>query len=162
LLVAHFGQHYGRWLTEAAHGRDDRPIVTSREIKSVSRETTFERDLDAVRDRDALTGILLHLCERLGDDLKRKKVAGRTIGVKVRFEDFRTVTRDITLSHRVDGAQEICNAARNCLKRIPFDRKLRLLGIRIGSLADPGDEAVATGDSPSNAWKPGQSLPLFD
>ncbi|HVK56376.1 MAG TPA: DNA polymerase IV, partial [Burkholderiales bacterium] len=86
MLIEHFGKHYGAWLSNAAHGRDERPIVTEREPKSLSRETTFERDLDPRHDRDALSRILLALCERLGDDLKRKNYAGKTIGVKLRYD----------------------------------------------------------------------------
>jgi DNA polymerase-4 len=133
-LIEHFGELYGRWLTEVAHGRDERPIVTEREPKSLSREITFERDLDPQQDRDALTDILLDLCERVGSDLARKGYAGKTISVKLRYENFRTVTRDITLEHATGDPQAIRSAARMCLKRVTLDRKLRLLGIRVGAL----------------------------
>jgi DNA polymerase-4 len=71
-LVEHFGQSYGAWLHEAAHGQDDRPLTMSREPKSISRETTFERDLHVKSDREALSRTLLDLCERLAQDLARK------------------------------------------------------------------------------------------
>ena len=63
----------------------------------MSRETTFERNLHAVRDRTALSAIFTQLCEQVAGDLQRKGYAGRTIGIKLRFDDFRTVTRDLTL-----------------------------------------------------------------
>jgi DNA polymerase-4 len=137
-LVAAFGQSYGAWLWQAAHGQDDRPVVTVREVKSVSRETTFERDLHPRRDREALTAILLDLCRRLAADLERKGVAGRTIGIKLRYDDFRTVTRDCTLDRAVADPKGILDAARSCLRRVPLDRPLRLLGIRVGTLEAPG------------------------
>jgi len=71
-LVEHFGQSYGAWLHEAAHGRDDRPLTLSREPKSISRETTFERDLHVKSDREALSKILLDLCERLASPGTRR------------------------------------------------------------------------------------------
>jgi DNA polymerase IV len=163
-LIEHFGERYGRWLADAAHGRDERPVVTEREPKSVSRETTFERDLHPVRDREALSKILLVLCESLSGDLRRKGYAGRTIGLKLRYDDFRTVTRDQTLEHPTDDAQAIRNAARTCLKRVALDRKLRLLGVRAGSLARVGQEGPAGGPHRSSADEneTGESLRLFD
>ena len=133
-LVQHFGASYGAWLHAAAHGRDERPVVTHSEPKSVSRETTFERDLHARRDREALAAIFTALCERVAADLRRKRYAGRTIGVKLRFEDFRTVTRDTTLPAPVDDAAAIRRAAGQCVKRIDLSRRIRLLGVRVGGL----------------------------
>lgn len=133
-LVAHFGQAYGGWLHDAAHGRDDRPVVTMHEPVSMSRETTFERDLHARRDRAELSRIFTALCERVAADLQRKGYAGRTVGIKLRFDDFRTVTRDLTLPAPVADATAIRAAAGQCLKRVDLDRRLRLLGVRVASL----------------------------
>ena len=159
LLVERFGRHFGQWLSEVAHGRDERPVVTVSEPKSISRETTFERDLDPRRDRAALTGILLALCDRLSGDLAHKGYAGKTIGVKLRYDDFRTVTRDKTLAHPVAEAAAILGAARDCIKRIPLDRKLRLLGIRIGSLVPVGACGPVGAESVEQV---GETLNLFD
>jgi DNA polymerase-4 len=137
-LVAAFGKSYGAWLWQAAHGLDERPLVTLREPKSVSRETTFARDLHPKRDRDALTGILLDLCQRLSADLERKGHVARTIGIKLRYSDFRTVTRDVTLERATAAPEAIRDAARACLRRVPLDQPLRLLGIRAGTLELPG------------------------
>jgi DNA polymerase-4 len=138
-LVAQFGQSYGAWLWEAAHGRDERPLVTERLAKSVSRETTFERDLHPRRDREALSRILLDLCERLAKDLQRLDRLGKTIGIKMRYDDFRTVTRDLTLPAATADPEAIRDAARACLRRVPLDRPLRLLGIKAGVLVLPGE-----------------------
>ncbi|MFZ1377166.1 MAG: DNA polymerase IV [Geothrix sp.] len=136
-LLEHFGQSYGAWLHEAAHGRDDRPLTLSREPKSISRETTFERDLHVKSDREALSLILLDLCERLAQDLARKGYLAQCMGIKLRFEDFTTITRDQTLSLPIADAASLREAARTCLKRVTFNQKLRLLGIRAGSLEKP-------------------------
>lgn len=147
-LAGEFSERYARWLLDVSHGRDDRPVVVESTTKSVSRETTFERDLHVRRDRDALGRVLDALCERVAGDLARKELAGRTIGVKVRFDDFRTVTRDQTLPLRVADARSIRQAAGLCLKRIPMERRIRLLGVRVGALAEPGagEEVPCTPD----------------
>lgn len=138
LLVQRFGKSYGAWLAEAAQGRDERPLTLSREPKSISRETTFERDLHPRQDREELTRILLHLCERLAQDLERKGYRARSVGIKLRYEDFSTVTRDHGLPQPVASAEELRDAARSCLKRVPLEKKLRLLGLRAGGLVKAG------------------------
>jgi len=164
LLVQHFGNHYGHWLSAAANGHDDRPVVTESEPKSISRETTFERDLDPRRDREALSRILIALCDRLSADLERKGYVAKTIGVKLRYDDFRIVTRDNTLVSPIQQSQAILAAARECIKRAPLDRRLRLLGIRAGSLLRPG-EASASDNSKDHRLGvkvEGENLRLFD
>jgi len=138
-LIAHFGRSYGAWLHEAAHGRDDRPLTVSREPKSISRESTFERDLHPKRDREELTRILLSMCERLAQDLARKGYLARSVGIKLRFEDFSTLTRDHSLQVPIGDGAALVEAARASLKRVPLDRKLRLLGIRAGALVKEVD-----------------------
>ena len=153
-LLANFGKGYGAWLHEAAHGRDDRPVVTFSEPKSISRETTFERDLHAVRDRAALTAIFTDLCVKLAGDLARKGYASKTIGIKLRFDDFKGVTRDLTLPAHTLDARTIRRAAGECLKRVDLSRRLRLLGVRAGALVKLAD-LVAPMPSPEGL----QTLP---
>lgn len=146
-LVAAFGEHYGGWLFDAAHGRDDRPVVTFREPKSISRETTFERDLHPKADREALSAILLKLCEGLAADLTRKGVFARSVGIKLRYEDFRTVTRDAMLDLPVQDAESLRAAARACLKRVDLNRRLRLLGVKASALG-PAETPKAESETP--------------
>jgi len=134
-LVAHFGRAYGGWLFEAAHGIDDRPVVTHSEPVSMSRETTFERDLHAVRDRAELGAVFTALCEQVALDLQRKGYVARTIGLKLRFDDFKTVTRDLTLPAPTADARAIRHAAGLCLKRVDLTKRLRLLGVRAAALS---------------------------
>jgi len=85
---------------------------------------------EAVRASESLT----FLCERVSNDLKQKNYACRTIGIKLRYQNFQTITRDITLPHFIHSSLEIREAARACLKRVPWDQKIRLLGIRASGL----------------------------
>jgi DNA polymerase-4 len=138
-LIEHFGRSYGQWLHEASHGRDERPVVTLSEPVSMSRETTFDRDLHAQRDRPELSRVFTELAAAVAHDLQRKGYAGRTIGIKLRFEDFKTVTRDLTLAHPVSDARAIRQAAGQCLKRVDLSRRIRLLGVRAGALVRARD-----------------------
>lgn len=144
LLQQHFGLSYARWLVDVSHGVDHRPVVTHSTPKSISRETTFERDLHVKRDREQLSRIFLELCEELAGDLLAKGYVGRTIGIKLRFDDFRTVTRDTTLTVPTGDARAIHRAAGLCLKRVRFEHRLRLLGVRVSGLSSlsDGDEAA--------------------
>jgi len=133
-LIGHFGRSYGAWLHEAAWGRDERPVVTESEPVSISRETTFERDLHAVRDRATLGAVFTRLCEQVAADLQRKGYAGRTIGVKLRYADLRRVTREMTVAQATADAAQIRRLAGLCLKRLDLTQRIRLLGVRVGSL----------------------------
>ena len=137
-LVGPFGRSYARWLADAANGRDDRPLATSGDPVSMSRETTFDRDLSARSDRAELGAILDQLVAQLAHDLQRKGYLGKTVGIKLRFDDFKTVTRDLTLPEPTAEADAIRAAAGQCLKRVDFSRRLRLLGVRMASLRHAG------------------------
>src|SRR3546814_8834779 len=96
---------------DVAHGVDERPVLTHSEPKSISRETTFDRDLHVRHDRAALSEIFVYLCTQLEGDLLRKGYVGRTIGITLRFDNFRTVTRDLTLPGATSDAVAIHRAA---------------------------------------------------
>jgi len=134
-LVATFGRANGEWMHRAAHGQDERPVVTHSEPQSISRETTFDRDLSATRDREQLSAIFTELCEGVGDDLQRKGYAGRTIGVKLRYGNFSTVTRVHTIDEPTQSVNVIRRAAADCLKRADLTRRIRLIGVRVGGLS---------------------------
>jgi DNA polymerase-4 len=91
----------------------------------------------------------------VAQDLKRQGYAGRTVGIKLRYDDFQTVTRDSTLLAPVADAAAIRRAAGKCLRRVPLDKKLRLLGVRVSALQDADTVEVAP-ESPQ------QELPLAD
>ncbi len=140
LLQTHFGGKYAAWLHSASHGIDDREISTSSEPKGISRETTFERDLHAKHDRERLSKIFTELCTRLADDLARKGYVTRTVGIKIRYTDFRIVTRDVTLPAATANAETIRRAAGECLRRVPLGEKFRLLGVRANALSKADEQ----------------------
>lgn len=142
-LARHFGPGTGLWLHQAANGIDERPVVTESEPKSISRETTFARDLHARQDRAELSRIFTDLCLRVADDLQRKGYLSRTIGIKLRYADFQAVTRDVTLPAGLKDGAAIRKAAGECLKRVPLEQKIRLLGVRAGGLVPATGEASA-------------------
>ena len=153
LLQKHFGLSYASWLLAVAHGQDDRPVVNRSEPKSVSRETTFERDLHAKHDREVLSSAFTALCQRVAEDLKRKGVAGRTVGIKLKYQNFNTVTRDLSLSVSTQDAAVIRRAAGECLKRVPLEQKIRLLGVRVGGLVRHSDVLESSRSVQISLWK---------
>ena len=168
-LIESFGKSFGAWLHEASHGRDEREVVTWSEPKSISRETTFDRDLHATRDRAELGAIFTRLCEQLAGDLARKGYASKTIGIKLRFDDFRIATRDLTLPAHTLDAREIRRAGGQCLKRVDLNRRLRLLGVRAGALARLADLVAPKAAAPESKAppavhepRPDYGMPLFD
>jgi len=144
-LMEHLGKSFGAWLFDAAWGRDERPVVTESEPVSMSRETTFERDLHAVRDRTELGAVFTRLCEQVATDLQRKGYVGKTIGIKLRYDNFQSVTRDVTLEQFTADPATIRRQAGLCLKRVDLGRRIRLLGVRVGKLVKPGTEPAPGG-----------------
>ena len=147
-LMGHFGKASGAWMIDAAWGRDDSPVVTESEPVSMSRETTFERDLHAVRDKAELGAIFTRLCEQVAADLQRKGYVAKTIGIKLRYDDFKIATRDQTAAAPTDDARTIRQIAGQCLKRVPLDQRLRLLGVRAGALAKVGEMPINASNTP--------------
>ena len=116
----------------------------------MSRETTFDRDLHAVQDRALLGQIFTELCQQVAADLQRKGYAGRTIGIKLRYDDFCVATRDHTIVLPTQDATVIRREAGLCLKRVPLDKRLRLLGVRVGKLlpqSEVGRQAQGEGEA---------------
>ena len=147
-LIHHFGKASGAWMIDAAWGRDDSPVVTESEPVSMSRETTFERDLHAVRDKAELGAIFTRLCEQVAADLQRKGYAAKTIGIKLRYDDFKIATRDQTAAVPTDDARTIRQLAGQCLKRVPLDQRLRLLGVRAGALVKASEMPINASNTP--------------
>ena len=131
-LAKQFGNSMALFMHAAANGRHERPLVTDREPKSRSRETTFQEDID---DWQAIAATLERLAARVAEDLRARGYVGRTVGIKLRFADFTTLTRDRTLAESTCDAAVIAQAACECARRIRLDRPVRLLGVRITELA---------------------------
>jgi len=151
-----FGVRHGQWMYEAAWGWDDRPVVTHSEPVSLSRETTFDRDLHAVYDRTQLRALFTTLCERVAQDLRHDGYVARTIGVKLRYDNFQRVTRDQTIEVPTNDVAVIRQTAAQCLRRAPLERRLRLLGVKASGLVP----LAASGRATSEPGMPAE-LPLF-
>ncbi|HBK44154.1 MULTISPECIES: DNA polymerase IV [unclassified Polynucleobacter] len=133
-LMQEFGKSYGAWLYESAHGRNEDPVSPRGEPVNMSRETTFEKDLHPKKDKETLGPILTQLCERLSQDLKAKGYLGKTIGIRVRYGNFQSITRDMTIDAPSNDPNIIRQTAGQCIKRIDLNRSLRLLGVRASNL----------------------------
>lgn len=157
-LQEHFGPTQGLWLHEAAWGRDDRPVQTRSEPVSMSRETTFERNLHPRRDRAALGAVFTRLCEQVAADLQRKGYRAGGVAVKLKYDDFQTVTRHQRLAAPTDEATVLRRGAGLALKRAPLDRPLRLLGVRADALMRLADTAPTSPIAPRDAPSPQADL----
>jgi DNA polymerase IV len=132
-LVRVLGRSHGASLYELAQARDDRPVVSDRETKSVSAEDTFETDLcdpvllAAIVDRHARS-----VCSRL----RKANLSGRTVTLKVRMHDFATLTRSATLAGPTDRPASVSRTARALLAEVDTAAGVRLLGVGVSGLAD--------------------------
>jgi DNA polymerase-4 len=136
-LIEEFGQSYGNYLYEASRGIDESEIVTHWEPKSISRETTFQRDIDQWQ---LIAKNLVELIQGVVASMKEEGYRGRTVTVKVRFNDFKTCTRAKSLDEFMDSEPEIRRAAFDCLSRFELKKKVRLIGFRVSNLKKAGDE----------------------
>ena len=152
-VVAALGLTHGRGLWLLAHGLDDRAVVAERESKSVSVEDTFEHD---IADLARLNAIADAMARRVVSRMRRARLSGRTVSVKVRLPDFTTLTRSTTLPAPTDDAKTVSRLARQLLGEVDVSAGLRLLGVGVSGLSDwtqgdlfGGDEGAdePTGDA---------------
>lgn len=133
-LVRLFGEN-GREMARHARGQDDRPVVTEREVKSISQEVTFSRD---VRDDKSLEKTLIELSAKVGSRLRRNELAGTTVKLKIRWPDFTTLTRQVTLPSTTNQDNEIAETALNLLRKIrKSGQAVRLIGVGVSGLGSP-------------------------
>jgi DNA polymerase IV len=133
-LLRRFGEN-GRDLARHAKGQDDRPIVTEHEIKSISQETTFTRD---VRDDQSLEKTLRELSAEVGKSMRRNDLMGRTVKLKLRWPDFTTISRQTTLPAPTDNDDEIIKTALKLLHEVRKpNQAVRLIGVGISSFSSP-------------------------
>jgi len=133
-LSLRFGEH-GRDLARHARGIDERPIVTEYEVKSISQEITFTRD---VRDDKALASTLRDLAEQVGRRLRQGDLAGGTVKLKIRWPDFTTLTRQSTLPQPTDQGEEIASTAAALLRSVRRSgQAVRLIGVGVSHLGPP-------------------------
>ena len=150
VLIARFGS-WGRQLHRLARGIDDRAVTPDRTAKSISHETTFREN---ITDADALVAWSALLAENVARRLRRADLVGRTVVVKLRHSDFRTVTRSHTLPQATDltrriadSAAELVHGVARALRREGLPLSMRLLGVGVGNLSQPGLEQGLLFDS---------------
>ncbi len=143
-LVDRFGR-FGERLHELAHGIDHRPVVPDSEAKSLSHETTFPVD---VADRATLRARLLDLTEQVARRLRRHDRLARTVQLKLRFADFRSLTRSRTLPEPTDVTAEIWQATEGLFRAALAgeSRPVRLIGMGVHDLVDPVSEPHVQAD----------------
>jgi DNA polymerase IV len=128
------GDALGAHLFELSRGRDDRPVVPYEAAKSIGSEETFRRDLD---DTAEILRELLRLSDRTADRLRAKGMCGRTVNIKVRFSNFKTITRARTLGAEIDTTAEIYEVAKDLYLKVDPDRpRIRLIGVSISGLTE--------------------------
>jgi DNA polymerase IV len=142
LLAARFGSNHGRELARRARFEHDGEIGAARKVVSESRERTFDEDVrEFARLADALEAMTRGLCESLG----RNARCGRTIAIKVRLDDWTTVTRARTIAEPTHDFQAVFAVALQLLREYAPARPVRLLGVRVAGLSSPAAERVASG-----------------
>lgn len=149
MLGAAAGEH----LHTLAHGRDERPVVPNAEEKSIGAEHTFDTDQ---HDRAVLVRRLLLLSERVATTLRTKGLRGRTVSIKVRFADFRTITRARTLPGATDVARQIHAVAVSLLEEAAPQagaHAVRLIGVRLDGLAGGAVGEQLAFDAPEPRWR---------
>jgi nucleotidyltransferase/DNA polymerase involved in DNA repair len=134
-LVAALGESGARHFHELAHGRDERRVEPDREARSLGHEHTFDED---VADREEVARTLLWLADELCWRLRRHGLAGRTVSLKLRTDDFRTVHRAETVEIPIDTADALLPVARRLLARADTTRRaIRLVGISLSQFDAP-------------------------
>jgi DNA polymerase-4 len=132
-LVRILGQAHGTGLYRLARADDDRPVIAEREAKSVSVEGTYDTDLV---DRRLLVGLLERQARQVTERLRKARLSGRTVTVKVRLHDFSTHTRSTTLPAPTDDPRVVARLARTLLGEVDTSGGVRLLGVGVSGLAD--------------------------
>jgi DNA polymerase-4 len=132
-LVHALGPAQGQHLHALAWNRDDRDVVPNQPAKSIGHEETFARD---IADRSQLEREALRLAERVGSRLRAAGRAGRTVQLKLRYRDFRTITRSRTVADATDVGAEIGALARELLDAVDIGDGIRLLGVSVQQLEE--------------------------
>lgn len=149
-LEFEFGK-FGKQIWELAHGRDSRPVVSDHRAKSLSTEHTFAED---IRDSAILRAWLIDLCEQVGFRIRQHGFYGRTVQIKLRFADFRTITRAQTLDKPSQSTADISHTALELLARArPDQSAVRLLGVGISGL----DQSMTMNDQQGDLFTEGNN-----
>jgi DNA polymerase-4 len=150
-LIRVLGQASGASLYELAWGRDYRDVITEHAEKSISASQTF--DVDLYQPEEILKEFL-RLTEKSADRMRAKGLATNTISIKVRFADFKTISRSKTLDLPTTGTQEIFEVAKSLYLGLELDRVLvRLVGVSLDSLVENDDVTQMVLGERTSSWQ---------
>ena len=130
----------GAALWQRAQGIDPREVVPWTPPKSESAEVTLDED---TRDRDVLRTWLMRHAERVGASLRRHGLAGRTVTVKIKYADFRQITRQTTLAHRISSTETIYDTACAILDGVELADRVRLIGVGVSGFEEGGPSQLS-------------------
>jgi DNA polymerase-4 len=153
-LASAFGPRTGPWLRRRAAFLDDTPLSSEREIKSQSTEITFDTD---VSDPEELAGSLKTLSEELCRRLAGRGLEGRSIGIKIRLDDWTNASRSLTLDQPTADPEVVSAAALDLLRAYAPPRPVRLLGVRMAGF---GEAATVPADGSAEEAEPQMRLGL--
>ncbi len=148
-LVARLGSAHGRHLSRLANGIDDRPVVPDQAPKSIGHEETFPHDH---HDRAPLAREVVRMADAVAGRLRRHGLVGRTVTLKIRFADFRTITRSATTPTPLDDGPAIARAARSLLDAVDPAEGVRLLGVSVSGLVPGGGRQLTLDEAAGPSW----------
>ncbi|MEM7143440.1 MAG: DNA polymerase IV [Actinomycetota bacterium] len=148
-IVAGLGKAAGAHLHALANGRDERSVEPGQELKSIGHEETFPRDLETTEE---LRPHLVRMADAVAARLRKGSVLGRTVTIKVRFADFTTITRSVTVPEPIDGARAIATEAEAMLAKLDPTPGVRLFGVSLSQLVDGSVRQLTLDEVTGPAW----------
>jgi DNA polymerase-4 len=148
-LTGALGKAQGRHLHDLAWARDERPVVPEQKPKSVGHEETYAKDL---HDHEALGREAVRMADAVARRLRKAGLEGRTVTVKVRFHDFRTITRSSTLPAPTATAPFIATVAKDLLQGVDPGPGVRLFGVSLSNLSDAADQQLTLEEGGGDGW----------
>jgi len=130
-LAERFGK-FGRYIFYAVRGEDNRPVKANRIRKSISKETTYNSNLNTF---DEVKDAIINLSSQLNQSAEKRNILGRTINLKLRFGDFETLTRSKTINHFTNESELVTKLCLELIEEIDISEKgVRLLGVGLSNL----------------------------
>jgi DNA polymerase-4 len=150
-LISALGHAAGSHLYALSWARDPRPVSTERVDKSIGKEHTFTED---VTDVEKLTATLLFQADHVGAQLRKAQLEARTIGLKVTYSDFESITRSRTLPEATSVGREIHKVVCELLDELRLGgRSVRLIGVRAAGLVQAGGQQLSLWEDEVDPWK---------
>lgn len=155
VLARAVGASHATHLLDLAHAIDDRQVTPRNESRSVGNEETFAHD---IVDRDELSGHAVRLVDSVMKRVRSESLSARTVTLKIKYPDFRTVTRSKTVDHGLTTAQSVTALVAELLRRVEIENGIRLLGVSLSNFTSGGEQLqlFGTGDAEAleDSWAP--------